>query len=424
MSGVEITGNIKPLNGGAFTVFNGNPVPNLAALALLRGGETGTQVWVQDQAEFYQLDVANTFTLFSPLIIAGAGGGRWFRKSKAHVVGNFTLWCQSYSIGIVGFTPGQLLVTGATEPDIVLTIAGLSALGAVQTIIVDNIGNLWLSANDGTFTSIQITKYLLKDCLQSGALVAAVTLNVPTIGSTEGGFSVFDRHGGLWTCNSTHGGAGLFNAVRYGQKAYSLSGGLPSISLAGMSVAGNTQDMIFDGSGNLWGTGAGSGDPAGVNGSIFMFTADQIQNGGSGVAPAVYWHGTNVTGVGLGSTCNMAMAPNGYLWVTDTTNSPYRLRAWDTKTPVSGNPAPAVILTCASFSGPYSLTFDRSGNLWVQNGFDNRLQRIPAASLAASGAVVADIIITPAVATLTSVITFPNNPDRSGVLPSGAPIAL
>jgi hypothetical protein len=399
---------------------------------LLRGGETGTQVWVQDQAQFYQLDAANAFTLASPLIIAAAGGGRWFRKSKAYVVGNFTLWCQSYGVGFAGYTPGQLLVSGATEPDIILTKAGLTGLGGQQGVVVDNLGNLWLSANDGTFAAITIYKFELKDCLATGPIVPTVTLNVPistvpTAVGSESGSSIFDSKGGLWSINGTHGTFGVSSFVRYSPKDYSVTGGKPSRTLTSYtpgSVPPNTsnqQDGVFDGEGNLWTSVAFTGDAGGPNGGLVMFSAAQLEAGGLAVVPVIFWRGSNFSGTGLGGVVGLSVGANGFIWTTAIDN---KLRAWDPSTAVGLNPAPAITLTCATFSFPYALTFDRAGNLWVQNGNDNRLQRIPAASLAASGAVAADVIINPAVATLTSNITFPNNPDRSGSLSSGVPISL
>jgi sugar lactone lactonase YvrE len=151
-----------------------------------------------------------------------------------------------------------------------------------------------------------------------------------------------------------------------------------------------------------------------------MFTKAQQQAGGS-QAPAVFWSGTNTGGPSLGATCGLAVAPNGFIWCADFDETPgHIVRAWAPTHP-TGNPAPDIVLTCATFSGPYSLAFDAEGNLWVMNGVDSKLQRIPAASLLVTGTVVADVIIDTPGNILGSKITFPNNPDRVGLLPSGAP---
>ena len=399
-------------------------VADLAALALVSSGVTGSTVYVLDQAEPYRLDKTNTFAPFSPLIIGAAGGGNWFRRSKAYVVGNYTLWCQAFGAGIVGYTPGQLLATGATEPDIVLTVAGLDPASGQQDVCVDNHGNLWLTASNGAFTQVTARKFLLKDCLASGTPAVALTLTPPAA-LTEAGSGVFDHQNALWIANGTHGTSGVAQFLKYGQRQYSQSSGTSSLTLtsAGADSTSNQQDLLFDGNGNLWCALAfSSAVPANPNGAIAMWTAAQVAAGGA-VAPTVLWAGTNFSAPGLGGISNLALAPNGLLWATCIA-LPGTIKAWPIAGAASGNPAPAVTLTSASFNGTYGLTFDRAGNLWIANGNNNKLMRIPAASLAVSGAVVPDVIISPVVAQLFSRLTFPNNPDRSGLLPSGSPPAL
>lgn len=421
MSGVGITGNIKPLNGGNFTVFNGNPVANLAALALLQGGETGTQAWVQDQAEYYQLDVTNTFAVASPLVIAAAGGGRWFKRNKAYVIGNYTLWCQSYGFGIVGFTPGQQLATSNAEPDIKLDMSALLGVGNQQGLFIDALNNVWLIVNTSFATGVDAYKFSLSKCLVSGTPTPDINIKIALTGGdqTESAIAVFDRlNNGLWIADGGHGGT-TSRMRHFGPKACEYT--LPvfdSTIIVGGAAMSNQQDAVMDGRGNLWGSVAVSA--GGFNGGIFMFTAAQLAAGGS-VVPSVVWLGTNLTGAGLSSTCGMAVGPDNLLWVANYANGTgLNIRAWDMTQP-SGNPVPSIILTAAAFNGPYWLEFDPAGNLWVNNGNANGLMRIPKAQLAASGAVTPDIILTPAVTALTSKFAFPKNPDRVGLLPSGSP---
>ncbi len=431
MSGVGITGKIIPLNGGNFSVYDGQPVASLAALSTIAGFVTGSQVFVLDQNQFYQLDTANTFTLSSPLIVAAQGGGRWFRKSKEYVVRNFTLWSQSYGVGIAGWTPGQLLASGTQDPDIIVTITGLIQTGSNSGIVNDNLGNVWVTDNNA-FNAIRALKIDLKNCLNTGTVAASVILNVPisTVGSgpgsSEASSIIFDNRGNLWVGNGTHGTFGQASFARYGERDYQLSGGNPSgrLTVNGSSAVNpsisNQQDSVFDSKGNLWLAAAFTSNiGAGINGGLAMFTPAQ-QEVGELCIPAIFWTGSNFNGTGLGATAGLAIGPGGFIWVSDTVGN--RIQAWDIKTPTSGNPAASIIITCATFNACYGLAFDSSGNLWIQNGADNKLQRIPAASLTTSGLKVADIVINPATAQLFSNLTFANNPDRTGLQPSGAPV--
>lgn len=397
---------------------------NLAALTALDDGRlpNGCQAYVVAEQEIYQLDTANALTTFSPLIVArGSGAGKWYRRSRAYVVARYTLWCEAYSVGAVGFTPGQLQATATVTPDIQLTFGALPTNGQ-QDLVIDALGNIWITFNDGTFTAITIRKFLAKDCLASGSPTKALEISVPVPPATsESGCSLFDRSGGLWTNNGTHGANGVASFLRYGAKAYEQDTAQADTTLvAGPSPANpstsNVQYMVLDGAGNLWASLVG-GNGGAFNGAIVMYTAAQLQAGGSGILPTVYWTGANFTGVALGATTGLALASNGFLWCADYPDN--RLRAWNTIGAASGDPVPDVVLTSASFAGPYTVAFDAAGNLWTQNAFDNRLLRIAKANLGASGVVVPDVIITSTVA--LGNIAFPNNPDKSGLLPSGFP---
>jgi len=379
---------------------------------------------VLDQAESYRLDTANTFVVSSPLIVAALGGGRWFRRSKEYVVGNFTLWCTSFGFGVVGFTPGQLAVSSGALPDIQLDAHVLFGTDDLR-IITDSLGNLWVVARNTGFTVIKAYKFLLKDCLASGAIVPSVTLSVPVPASSEALMAFFDKLNGLWVGNGTHGASGVTSLVRYGQRDYQLSLGTPSTTLVAGSIAplttSNQQDGVLDGQGNLWCTIGFSGDAGGVNGGVVMFSASQLAAGGAAVAPVVVWSGSNfgAGAGGVGHTSGAAISPAGLLWVASLRSN--TLKAWDIRSPSSGNPAPVVTITCSDFSNSLSIAFDASGNLWVCGVFSTKLIRIPAASLLASGAVSADVILSQTTFVLEETVTFPNNPDRAGLLPSGIP---
>jgi len=356
--------------------------------------------------------------------VSAAQTGKWYRKSRAYVVGNYTLWCQSYGFGVVGFGPGQQAATSSAEPEIQLNMTALiDNLGNQQGVITDSLNNVWFTVNGGSFTKIDIYKFSLSKCLASGT--PTPDLNIPILltggEQSESAIALFDRvNNALWVADGNHGGIGQTRMRVYGPRAYTSVPSKSSLSILANNPAlnSNQQDAVFDGLGNMWCSVAVS--TGGSNGGILMFSAAQLVSGGT-VAPAVGWFGSNFTGPGLGATCNMAIGPDNLLWVANFSGS-NNVQAWDMTNPVSGNPAPAIVLTSASFNGPYAVSFDPAGNLWVNNGNVNGLMRIPKAQLAASGVVVPDVILTPPVAALTSKFTFPNNPDRVGLLPSGAPI--
>lgn len=430
--------------GGNATRFALKPQPaavtaSLATLALLSGYPDGANVFVLDQNEPYRLQATNAFHTFSPLIIAATGGGNWFRRSLAYVVGNFTLWAAPFGgpggtgdSKFAGFTPGQLIASNAQAPDIILNLAG-SINPATENafgLLVDNLGDLWINSNIG-LASGALYKFNLKDCLASGSPTAAVRIPITFPGTSECAYSCFDRQGNLWTLVGTHGTFGVCTIQKFSQHAYTISGSpTPDLTITLFSPGAvapstsNVQNLIFDAQGNMWitlgFTGVTTGGGAG-NGGIIMLAASQLTATAT-VVPAVFWAGSNFTGAGIISTSGMCFGPTGLLWVADASGG-NRIRAWDIRNPVSGNPAPAIILTSTTFNIPSALTFDTAGNLWACNDGDSLVYRIPKASLGVSGAVVPDVILSQTtVLTFASYISFPSNIDRSGALPSGIPV--
>ncbi len=385
----------------------------------------------------YRLDTGNAFSVSSPLIVAATGGGRWFRRSKAYVVGNFTLWVSPFGgptgtgdSKIGGFTPGQLAASSASAPEIILDLSGTinPATTKLADVLVDNLGNVWVTSNTANTTGT-ICKFLLKDCLQSGSPSPSVVLGLTYPVDSEGFSSTFDHLGNLWTQVGAHGTFGQCVMWMFSPRNYAVSGSPnPDISLTiapggGLSTS-LAEGMIFDGVGNMWVSVAFTNDTAGggnnANGGIFMLTAAQLTASNAALVPTVYWHGTNFGGSNQAAVSELTIGQGALIWATDYPDN--KIKAWDMRTPTSGNPAPVITLTSTTFNGPTGITFDTSGNLWVCNDNDSRVYRIPKASLGASGAVVPDIILSQTtILAFPNILTFPNNPDRSGAQPSGLP---
>lgn len=490
-SGVQITGLIKPLSGGAFPVFediNGlggfravadvtarDAIPanarkiamvvavqttgqsyqlvggianvnwvayappvsvaSLAALATLAVAVSGTSVYVIDQGEPYQLDFTNSFTVSSPLIIAGALGGRWFRRSKAYVVGNFVLWVAPFGFPafnyVYGFTPGQLAASNTNEPDIVLnlnaTITGAAA--GLWDCNVDVLGNLWV----GTFDSPHPVapngksyKFLLKDILASGSPTPALTLSAHAAGPSDAVWTstAFDDQNNLWVTDSQHGTFGLGIFLKYNKRSSGVTGSpVPDVTLITSIIFNDNPQIVFDSFGNLWSC---SNFPS-LGAGVIMISRSQLQTSNASLNPAVVWGGAawnalEISGMGFDSL--------GDLWVSDfATNT---LRCYDPRSPVSGNQVATKVLTSTAFTagGLSAIAFDSGGNLWACIDADpstSKVVKISKADLAASGAVTPSVVLQPpsvsALGLYLNMPAFPNNPNRSGLQPSGWPVA-
>lgn len=363
----------------------------------------GCGAYVVSEGETYRLDTSNSFVEFSPLIIGRTvGNGRWFKRSKAYVVSNFTLWVQGFNAKnyALGYTPGQLLASGTVQADIVLGSADNS--NSSESAVVDGNGNLWWNIG-GAVAGKGVSKIALKDTLATGAPTPSVKID----SGTSVNMAAFDKSNSLWTENASTVFK-KFSAAQYGNSGTPT----PIVTVTQTGVTGPINYMLFDDRGNLWGSSF-------VGNTVFMMLASQLLTSAS-VAMSVIWAGSNTAGA-----TGIAFGPTGLLWVGGYAAGAGTVKAFDPTNPVSGNPAPTIALTSTSFVGVEDIAFDAAGNLWVLN-FDNKhLIRIPAASLGASGAVVPDVDIliqTPTGApSAVNGMNFSYNPNRSGLLPSGGP---
>lgn len=391
----------------------------------------GSTCFVIAENETYQLDTANSFTAFSPLIIGRTvASGRWFRRSKAYVVGNFTMWVSPFSGPTAGFgphllygyTPGQLLASSNAPGDIVLDLsAALPATNSMFDVLVDNLNNVWVAsfASGHSVAAGQSIKLALSSILQSGAPTPAVRLSaVPGTSITEVWASAgFDKTNALWIAQPSHGTFGVATFLKYGAPSYALTGAPTpdiSITLQATPASPDSGFFTFDSAGNLW-LSVGV-TIAGVTG-LRMISAAQLGASSAALVPAVNWSGA------LWNTQNpqgIAFGPTGDLWVADFNNN--TLKSYDARAAASGNQAPLLTITSASLNGPDGIAFDASGNLWVTNDNDGRSMRFAAADLTTSGAKVPPVIISPPNITFGNMVAFANNPQRSGLLPSGLPL--
>ncbi|MGO9455451.1 MAG: IPT/TIG domain-containing protein [Acidimicrobiales bacterium] len=160
--------------------------------------------------------------------------------------------------------------------------------------------------------------------------------------------------------------------------------------------------LTYDATGDLWGATTGGNE-------VVEFTASQLATGGT-KAPHVVLQMTDPTGVAFDGA--------GNLWVTlGTPNEVVEIGAATLST--SGTPAPKVTIgsdatATKSLAFPTALTFDGSGNLWVVNTGSTSAVAYTPAQYAASGAPTPNIIIAGTKTTITGPygVTF----DASGNL--------
>lgn len=396
----------------------------------------GCQAYVVSEQLTYQLDTLNPLTTSSPLIVArGAGTGKWYRKSRAYVVGNFTLWIAPFgypgSNYVYGFTPGQLTASNTNEPDILLDLnaAITGAAAGLWDCNVDALGNLWV----GTFDSPHPVppngksyKFLVKDITSSGSPTPTVILSANAAGPSDSVWTAtaFDGQNNLWVAPAQHGTFGLGIFFKYNKRSSGLTGSpVPDVTLITSIVFNDNPQIVFDSFGNLWSC---SNFPV-LGTGVIMISSAQLQASNASLNPAVAWGGAAWNALGL---AGIGFDSRGDLWVSDyATNT---LRCYDPRSPVSGNQVATKVLTSTAFTagGLSAIAFDSSGNLWVCLDFDpatSKVLKIDKADLAASGAVTPSVVLQPpsvnALGLYLNLPAFPNNPNRSGLQPSGWPVA-
>jgi sugar lactone lactonase YvrE len=135
----------------------------------------------------------------------------------------------------------------------------------------------------------------------------------------------------------------------------------------------NLRDLTFDPDGNLWGIGGTTADP-----TLVRYPASILGTSGSKTRD----RSINVSGITcLPGASRMAFDASGNLWVSvPCANKVVRVSA--AQLGASGTVTPAVEIT--GLNAPEGLAFDASGNLWVANEDAKRVVRFNASRLSAS----------------------------------------
>ncbi len=348
----------------------------------------------------------------------------------------------SLVIGQTTFTTGPS-VNGTCSS----TAVTQASLCNPSSIAFDKSGNLWVSDtgenrilefqapfSNGMSASLVIgqtnftTSSSLPGCqVSSGQTTCAGSLEGPT------GLA-FDSSGNLWVVDSENNRVLEYNPPFSNSMNASLAIGASSLTVTGNGPGQNQLNLpdylAFDSSGNLWVTEFSSilefptPFSTGMNASIIIgqpnFTSD----------------------VSLCNTCfplrssllstaeGITFDSSGNLWVADNLNG----RVLEFNPPFStymnaslaigklnltsiSNGCSVGYLACqSSLSGPWGVSFDSSGNLWVSDTGDNRILEFGPATAATSG-VVTTASATPVPTIATTVVTTSSVVTSSSVIP-------
>lgn len=143
----------------------------------------------------------------------------------------------------------------------------------------------------------------------------------------------------------------------------------PSVSAGTINV----RDLTFDQDGNLWGIGGTTADP-----NLARYPASGLGTSGSKTLD----RSINISGISCSpGAARLAFDRNGNLWVSiPCANKLVRISA--AQLGASGSVTPGVEIT--GLSGPEGLAFDSSDNLWIANAGADRVVKFNAARLSAS----------------------------------------
>ena len=189
----------------------------------------------------------------------------------------------------------------------------------------------------------------------------------------------FDAAGDLWVAN------GNSTIVEYPKSSLAQSGNpAPAVVLTsdGSNSISSPSGLVFDASGDLWATNSGNGPGAG---SVVEFTRSELAASASPTpAVTISSNGTNING-----PYGLTFDSSGNLWVSNYNgNTVVEFAANQLGT--SGATIPAVTLTMPgtvfpATCGPNGATFDASGNLWVPCYNENQVLQIAKSSLGSTG---------------------------------------
>ncbi|MBF6596186.1 MAG: NHL repeat-containing protein [Thermaceae bacterium] len=196
----------------------------------------------------------------------------------------------------------------------------------------------------------------------------SMTLSTPAGGSNAA--IAFDAQSHLWTLNSAT------NTLLEFMPQQLASSATPTPVKTIRSSAGSLSRpaaLAFDSSGNLWVANLG-------NDTIVMFTAYQLAQVDNPIPGLVISANTTGFSPTLNGVSSLTFDKSGNLWVLNAASPETIVRFTPDQLMRSGTPIPAVILYPGLSAGS-SLAFDSNGNLWVSDYGSSTLVMYTAAQL-------------------------------------------
>jgi hypothetical protein len=189
----------------------------------------------------------------------------------------------------------------------------------------------------------------------------------------------YDATGNLWGATTEGNEVVEFTASQ-------LAAGVTATPQVALQMTDPT-GVAFDGAGNLWVT-------LGTPNEVVEIGAATLSTSGT-PAPKVTLSSDSTTTKSLEFPTALTFDGSGNLWVVNTESTSAVAYA-PAQYAASGAPTPNVVLAGAAtkITGPYGVTFDASGNLWVANDGDGLVNEFTGSAVTAGGNVAPAVTIT------------------------------
>jgi sugar lactone lactonase YvrE len=272
------------------------------------------------------------------------------------------------------------------QPDFTTANAATTStsLYAPQSVAFDKSGDLWVA----DFQDNRVLEYKAPFVTHETALLAIgqPDFGLGTPASTSTGLDgphgiTFDASGDLWVADFGYNRVLEYTPPFATHEAASLVIGQPNFTATGAATTStglrNPAGVVFDSSGNLWVSDY-------LNNRILEYTTPLSTGEAASLVigqPDLTTGTATTTSTGLYLPYGITFDASGNLWVADSSNN----RIFEYTTPFSTHEAASLVIGQSSFttispatsstglSGPFGITFDTTGNLWVGDYQSNRV---------------------------------------------------
>ena len=311
--------------------------------------------------------------------------------SRASCGASASLWVADNGHStVVEVLPKQLKHSGTVSP-----ITNNSAsIGEPGGVCFDASKNLWVTGFNNKL--LEFTPAQLKALPTTSNPVSVATIISMSFNETVG--CTFDKQGNLWVIDA---GARGVHKISKAQLAGGTATIVPAITVTATAALDFPNFATWDKGGNLWVTGEDSD-------TIVEFSVSQLGSSGD-KTPAVVLS-DNGSG-SLDEPGQPAFDGKGNLWVPNFTNSTV-VMFQKSDLGVTGSPNPKVTLSSASvmsadsLDGPWGLTFQGKGPLWISNYSSGTIAKFLPSQVKKSGSPVPKVFLKGVVSDDAYMITF------------------